>query len=128
MFVPTILHKNYETASPSPSVNVGWCDYGVIGCQFSRETLLTITTLTEGGGDITLARKTMVFLQYRYGSTKILGFYLLVSIYFVKDCRLLLTASYRFRKLVVIVTVKVQLSQNWLKDKGRTTRSPGVSE
>ena len=59
----TILHKNYETASPSPSVNVGLCDYGVIGCQFSWETLPIITTLTEGGGDITLAAKAIVFQQ-----------------------------------------------------------------
>ena len=33
--VSEILHKNYETASPSPSISVGWCDYGVIGGQFS---------------------------------------------------------------------------------------------
>ena len=32
----------------------------VIGCQSSGETFPTITTLTEGGGDMTLARKIMV--------------------------------------------------------------------
>ena len=59
----SILHKNYETASPYPSVNVVSLDSGVTGCQFSGETLPTITTLTEGGGEMTVARKTMVFLQ-----------------------------------------------------------------
>ena len=53
----TILHKNCETASPSPSVNVVWFDYSVTGCKFVLETLLKITTLTEGGGDVTGARK-----------------------------------------------------------------------
>ena len=48
----TILHKNYETASPFPSVNVVSLDSGVTGCQFSGETLPTITTLTEGEGRV----------------------------------------------------------------------------
>ena len=60
---PTILHKNYETASPFPSVNVVSRDSGVTGCQFSGETLPTITTLTDGAREMTVARKTMVFLQ-----------------------------------------------------------------
>ena len=72
--------------NPLPLSQCWWFDYGVIGCQFSWETLPIITTLTEGGGDITLAAKAMIFLQQRHGSIKILGFYLLVSIYFVKDC------------------------------------------
>ena len=60
---PTILHKNYETASPSPSVNVDWCYLGMTACKFASKTLFRITTLTEGGGEATGARKKHVFCK-----------------------------------------------------------------
>ena len=48
-FIATILHKNCESAPPSPSVSVGCCDHGVTACEFPLKTLLRIITLTVGG-------------------------------------------------------------------------------
>ena len=56
-----ILHKNYETASPSPSINVDWYYLSVNACKFALKTLFIILTLTEGGWEVTGARKKHVF-------------------------------------------------------------------
>ena len=75
----SIFHKNCETASPSPSVNVDWCYLGVTACKFALKTLFRITILTEGEGEVTGARKNM-FLWRGQGGIKGLGFVMLVSI------------------------------------------------
>ena len=59
----TILHKNYETASPSPSVNVDWCYLGVTACKSALKTLFRITTLTEGEGELQGQEKNVFSLK-----------------------------------------------------------------
>ena len=86
MLQATILHKNYETASSSPSVNIDWCYLGVTACKFALKTLFRITTLTEGGGEVTVARKKHVSCKGDKEALQIWGLLKLVSIYFVKDC------------------------------------------
>ena len=49
----TILHKTCETASPFPSVNVDLCYLGVTACKIELKTFFRITTLTEGGREVT---------------------------------------------------------------------------
>ena len=52
-------------------------------CKFPLETLLRITTLTDGEGEVTGEKH--LFCIRDKGVLK-LGFVILVSIYFVKDC------------------------------------------
>ena len=65
---PTILHKNCETASSPPSVNVDWLYLCVTACKFALKTLFRITTLTVGEGEVYRGKKKTCFLQRRQGA------------------------------------------------------------
>ena len=71
------------------SVNVDRGYLAATACKFALKTLLRITTLTEVGGEIIRGKKN-IFLLQKQGSIESLGFVMLDSIYFVKDCRQML--------------------------------------